>query len=206
MSAQTGLLSILDRGEKPRELQAVYSAPWLSQDQETEWDTFVLGHPSGSVYHTTEWKSVIERAFPHIRRRFLVLRDGGSNQIRGGLPVYRVSSWLLGRRLVSIPFATACDPLVSTLEEWNIFTPELELECGRTKSKKLVIRAVLTPGQLPTSFGRKSPFRHHAVPLDRDFDALCLRFDKQSVRQKAEKARRAGVIIKERGDKMGMAV
>src|ERR1700733_7670137 len=85
------------------EAPAACSAQWLSQDLETEWDAFVFGHPVGSVYHTSAWKRVLEQAFPHIRGRVLVLRRADSDQIQGGLPVYKVSSWLLGNRLVSIP-------------------------------------------------------------------------------------------------------
>jgi hypothetical protein len=206
MSARPELVKATDRVIGPPETHAAHSAQWLAGDQEPEWDSFVLGHPLGSVYHTSEWKRAIEQAFPHIRGRFLVLRDGGSGQIQAGLPIYKVSSWLLGGRLVSVPFATVCDPLVTTLAEWDALAPELERERGRTGSKKLEIRAVLSAGQLPPSFGSKSLFRHHALPLDRDFDALCLRFDKQSVRQKAEKARRAGVIVEERSDKRAMMV
>jgi hypothetical protein len=185
-------------------MHTAYPAQWLSQAQEQEWDNFVLRHPLGSLYHTSAWKRVVEQAFPHIRGRFLVLRVGGSDQIQAGLPIYKVSSWLLGSRLVSVPFATVCDPLVATLAEWDALAPELEKERDRTRSKKLEIRAVLSPGIMPPSFGSKSLFRHHALPLDLDFDALCLRFDKQSVRQKAEKARRAGVIVEERSNEGGM--
>jgi len=204
MSVPQQLLVISDRAVGSLAMHTTYPAQWLSQDQEQEWDAFVLRHPLGSLYHKSDWKRVIEQAFPHIRGRFLVLREGGSGQIQAGLPIYNVSSWLLGSRLVSVPFATVCDPLVTTLAEWDMLAPELEMERGRTKSKKLEIRAVLSAGIMPPSFGSRSLFRHHALPLDRDFDALCLLFDKQSVRQKAEKARRAGVMIEERSDERGM--
>jgi hypothetical protein len=134
------------------------------------------------------------------------LREGDSGRIQAGLPIYRVSSWLLGNRLVSVPFATVCNPLVTTAGEWGVLAPELEKERGRTGSKKLVICAVANATQLPPSFESKSLFRHHTLPLDLGFEALCLRFDKHSVRQKAKKARTAGVVICERSDKGGTAI
>lgn len=195
-----------DRNNGTSVTHRAYSAEWLSPDREPEWDAFVLQHPFGSVYHTSIWKRVIEQAFSHIRGRFLILREVDSGQVRGGLPVYRVGSWLLGNRLASVPFATVCDPLVATLEEWNVLTPELEKECSRTRSKKIEIRAVLRPAQLPPSFEASSLFRNHMLALDTDFETLRSRFDKQSVRQKAEKARRAGVIVEERSDKEGTVI
>ncbi len=69
-----------------------------------------------------------------------------------------------------------------------------------------MIRAVLNEGPLPPAFESRSLFRHHALALDADFESLCMRFDKQSVRQKTEKARRAGVVVEERTDPGGMAI
>jgi hypothetical protein len=199
-------LKTTDQGEGTPKPPAALSVQWLSQEQELEWEAFVLRHPLGTIYHTIEWKRVIEQAFSHIRGRFLVLREGDSGQIHCGLPIYNVRSWLLGSRVVSVPFATVCDPLVTTLKEWDALAPELERERIRTRSKKLEIRAVASAGPFPPSFGSKSRFIHHSLPLDADFGALCKRLDKKSVRQKAEKARRAGVTILERSDIGGMLI
>jgi hypothetical protein len=183
-----------------------YAIDWLSTSQEPEWDVFVSQHPLGSLYHTTEWKAVIEQGFPHIRGRFLVLREAPSDQIRAGLPIYRVSSWLLGSRQVSVPFATVCDPLVTAPEQWSLLAPELQAERVRTRSNKLVIRAALSHSPVPEVFSRQSNFRHHGLALDFDFDAVSRSFDKSSVRQKAEKARRAGIVIEEHSDGAGMRI
>jgi hypothetical protein len=94
--------------------------------------------------------------------------------------------------------------LVASVLEWDALAPELERERDRTKSKNLVIRAVGHADPLPTFFSGKSRFTHHALALDREFDAMCTVFDKRSVRQKAEKARRAGVTVEERSDEEGM--
>ena len=136
----------------------------------------------------------------------MVLRDVDSGQIRAGLPVYKVKSWLLGNRMVSVPFATVCDPLVATLEEWGALASELEKECRRTKCKQIEIRALLSPAQLPPAFQSKSLFRNHMLTLDADFDSLRARFDKHSVRQKAEKARRASVSVEERSNVEGVRI
>jgi hypothetical protein len=206
MSGQLQSLGLLNQGNGSSERFADYSAEWLSGDRLGEWDAYVLRHPLGTLYHTTEWQGVIERAFPHIRGRFLVLRKAGSGRIQAGVPVYNVKSWLLGNRLVSIPLATVCDPLVSTLEEWDALAPELSKEALRTNSKRLEIRMALSGTQLPVSFSSSSQFRHHVLPLYGEFNQLYAQFDKQSVRQKAEKARRAGVIVHEMGDDETMAV
>jgi hypothetical protein len=206
MSPIPGVANQSEKSEGLRQQQGAGSPQWLSPEHESEWDAFVLSHPQGSLYHTTEWKRVLEQAFPHIRGRFLVLRSQDSRAIQAGLPVYRANSWLLGSRLVSIPFATVCDPLVGAATEWYSLAAELKTECSATRSKKFVLRAALAAGQVPPPFAGSSQFKHHGLQLDPDFDALCRRFDKQSVRQKAEKARKAGVTVEEHSDTAGMAV
>lgn len=206
MTAVEQISGLAQQSHTNSQVQDVYTVEWLSNRREAEWDFFVSENPLGSLYHTTEWKAVIEEAFPHIRGRFLVLRAEGSGQIEAGLPVFQVKSWLLGSRLVSVPFATVCDPLVSSPAQWNVLGLELENERRRTRSKRFVIRAALRAEQVPENFSRNAHFRHHLLALDSDFDALCRRFDKNSVRQKAEKARRAGVVIEERSDASGMAI
>jgi len=206
MAAPLELVKVPVRSDATPKAPSSYFAEWLSKDQQPEWDAFVQGHPLGSVYHTSEWKRVIEQAFGHIRGRFLALRENESGRIHAGLPIYQVRSWLLGSRLVSVPFATVCNPLVTTLEEWGALAPELESERNRTRRNKLEIRAAASSAQLPPSFQKKLLFRQHTLPLDADFDDLCMHFDKKSVRQKAEKARKAGVIVKERSDFGGMGI
>lgn len=206
MSAVQEIAGPSERSPEALEISGGYASAWLSDAQESEWDAFVSAHPLGSLYHTTEWKAVIEQGFPHIRGRFLVAREAQSGRIRAGLPIYRVSSWLLGSRLASVPFATVCDPLVTSPEQWSALVPELQAERRRTRSNSLVIRAALNKGPVPDLFTRQSQFRHHSLALDSDFDTLSRSFDKSSVRQKAEKARRAGILIEERSDAGGMRI
>jgi hypothetical protein len=81
--------------------------------EEPRWDAFVANHPYGWVCHLSRWGSLIERCFKHIRAHFLADFDE-RGEIVGGLPIYEVRSHLTGNRLVSIPYATLCDPLVDS--------------------------------------------------------------------------------------------
>lgn len=177
---------------------------WLTSDELEEWDSFVARHPLGLVYHLSPWQRVLETAFEHIRGRFLVLRDGGG-QIRAGLPVYTVSSWLLGNRTVSVPFATLGDPLVSTKEESCLLWPEIEDEARRHGCRRIEIRTRrVSMDCIPTQLAVSARYKHHYLPLDPPSDALFRSFDKTTIRQRVEQARRAGVIVEERRDEQGL--
>jgi hypothetical protein len=81
------------------------------------WDKFVESHPFGLICHLSGWKQVLEESFPHMKGYYLALLDRENNSIRAALPVFAIRSILTGNRLVSIPFATNCDPLISSNED-----------------------------------------------------------------------------------------
>ena len=87
----------------------------LSTTELPEWDAFVQRHPWGVIAHLSGWKRAVEQTFQHIRGEVVVVREGG--RIVAGIPFYDVRSFLLGNRTVSVPFATLCDPLVSSPEQ-----------------------------------------------------------------------------------------
>jgi hypothetical protein len=177
---------------------------WLSADELGEWDAFATRHPLGLVYHLSAWQRVIESAFGHIRGRFLVVRDA-SGQIQAGLPVYTVSSWLLGNRTVSVPFATMCDPLISTKEEFDLLWPAIEETYERHRSRRIEIRTRrLGPDCMPDFLTGRVQFKHHYLPLGEPADALFCSFDKTTIRQRVGKARRAGVVVEERQDEQSL--
>ena len=73
------------------------------------WDKFVESHPYGWLCHLSGWKKVLEKSFSHMRGYYPVLLNG--SEIKAAMPIFQVKSWLTGQRLVSIPFASLCDPL-----------------------------------------------------------------------------------------------
>jgi hypothetical protein len=168
----------------------------LSPDEDAEWDDFAGRHPLGLVYHLSAWKDMLELAFPHIRGHYVVLRDKTSGKIRAGLPVYTVKSWLLGNRLVSVPFASFCDPLVSSVAEFREFLPEINTAFAGHDFRPLSIRTRTTSQEFAASLGApESAYKHHYLALDKNPDQLFASFAKSSVRQKVTKAINAGVTV-----------
>ncbi|HZU42492.1 MAG TPA: FemAB family XrtA/PEP-CTERM system-associated protein [Terriglobales bacterium] len=87
--------------------QATLAEPKLQVRQYEEslgsaWDEFVLGQPSGTLFHLTAWKRAIEKSFGFQPRYLLVEDETG---IRGVLPLFLVSNAIQGKTLISTPFA-----------------------------------------------------------------------------------------------------
>ena len=66
-----------------------------------QWDRYVFEHPHGSPFHLTAWKKTIEESFGY-RPYCLAAFDAG---IRGVLPLFLVRNPILGKALISSPFA-----------------------------------------------------------------------------------------------------
>src|SRR5262249_23763157 len=68
----------------------------------TRWDSFVLGQPEGTLFHSIAWKHAIERTFGFESRYLVAEQD---KKITGVLPLFLTSNWIQGRALISTPFA-----------------------------------------------------------------------------------------------------
>ena len=66
------------------------------------WDEFVTTHPQGSPFHLIAWKKTIEEVF-RFQPQYLAAFEGGT--IAGVLPLFLVSNWIIGKALISTPFA-----------------------------------------------------------------------------------------------------
>jgi CelD/BcsL family acetyltransferase involved in cellulose biosynthesis len=188
----------------PRGNSQAGTVHWLSPDQQGEWDAFVARHPLGLIYHLSSWQRVLESAFGHIRGRFLVVRDAGG-EIRAGLPIYGVRSWLLKNRTVSVPFATLCDPLVSTKEDFELLWPVIAEAAGKLRSKRIEIRTrLINTRDLPNGLAPGAKHKHHYLPLGASTDTLFRSFHESCVCRRVKKAKRAGVVIEERQDEQSL--
>ena len=161
---------------------------------EPSWDRFVEAHPLGWVCHLSDWQRVLQESFPHITGHLLVIRD--STSIRAGIPVYQVNSWLSGNRLVSIPFATLCQPLVSGPEDKDQLLDAV-LEFSRAGGSRYVeIRTMRgLPAAAEERLARSDRFKHHSLMVDGDLEALRKRFDRSCVRQRIDRALKNGIEL-----------
>ncbi len=147
-------------------------------------------HPFGWVTHLSAWKRVLESTFPHMRGHYLALLDR-KGEIQAGLPLFEVRSPITGNRLVSIPFATLCDPLVTQHEDFEVLMQHAKsllhsigggsLELRTHHSSPLVYDKDLNP-----RFLYKCHYLDLTLPLDEVFHS----FHRHGVRYMINKAKR----------------
>ncbi|MBA3035831.1 MAG: GNAT family N-acetyltransferase, partial [Desulfobacterium sp.] len=156
------------------------------------WDLFVLNHPFGYICHLSGWKQILEESFPHMKGHYLAIVDSSDNNIRAALPVFEVRSLLAGNRLVSIPFATICDPLVSSDEDiTKLLDAAIDLS-NNLGTSRIEIRATASThlnqdNRVDSVVYNKS----HQLSLEPGPEELIKTFSKQ-VKRKLKKALNSG--------------
>ena len=67
-----------------------------------QWDDFVFAHPHGSPFHLTAWKKSIEESFG-FQSCYVMAVEG--SRVRGVVPLFLINNPLMGKVLLSSPFA-----------------------------------------------------------------------------------------------------
>jgi hypothetical protein len=161
------------------------------------WDRFVDTHPFGWVCHLSGWKTVLEQSFPHMKGHYLVLKDQENDTIRAALPVFEVKSLLTGKRLVSMPFATLSDPLISTKDDM-VHLLEAAISLVREiKASFIEIRTLASSPLIEDErLGIQMFYKHHFLELNRDPEELKKSFDRSCVRQRINRALQSGLELR----------
>ena len=74
----------------------------LKEADAAAWEAYVTRHPQATLFHTLDWKQVVERTFGARPRYLMHLRQG---KVTGVLPLFHVKSPLAGNALISVPYA-----------------------------------------------------------------------------------------------------
>ncbi len=74
----------------------------LSWGREADWQEYVERHTEGTVFHTLKWRNAVRDSFGH-EDEYLAALQG--NRIVGVLPLFHVRGPIIGRMLVSVPYA-----------------------------------------------------------------------------------------------------
>lgn len=159
------------------------------------WDRFVEKHPYGWLTHLSGWKRVLDETFPHLCGYYLTVQDS-AGEITGALPIYSVESWLVGRRLVSIPFATLCDPLVTDSKDMErLFSAAVALS-KRMGIQRIEIKTLCASHMLDKeSFIAYYGYKHHFLKLSDDPDRVRMTFHRTCVRQRINRAEQSGLRL-----------
>ena len=145
-------------------------------------------HPQASAFHEKGWLEALSRTYGYKPVVFTTARP--CQPLNDGIVFCRVSSWITGTRLVSLPFADHCDPLLEGQGGNAQIVEFLRKECDQRRWRYLELRP-------------SSPLRHdecglnpgisywmHELDTTGSLDEVFHRMHKNSFRRKIARAER----------------
>lgn len=155
------------------------------------WTRFLQRNPKATAFHTPAWLKAVCQTYGY--ECFGLTTTNPESELTNGVVLCRISTWLTGSRLVSVPFADHCDPLVDDREELHAILDWLAQESTRTKCKYAELRplddCMGSGGQ--SCFRQGDEFRIHLLDLSPSVEELFQSFDKNSVQRRVRKVEKA---------------
>jgi hypothetical protein len=150
--------------------------------RDPRWPRFLQTHPYASIFHTPGWLEALRRTYKYEPMAITTCPPG--RELTDGLVLCRVESWITGRRLVSLPFADHCEPLVDRPESLEHLLCWPKRDLVEKDLKYLEIRPASARFENQSGFGKAKTFWFHKIDLRPSLDQLFRRFHKTCVQRK----------------------
>jgi CelD/BcsL family acetyltransferase involved in cellulose biosynthesis len=163
--------------------------------QDPRWQRFVDRHPSGSIFHTTQWIDALNRTYGY--EPVVYTTRPPASELSNGIVFCCVRSWLSGSRLVSLPFSDHCD-LLATPEETTELMHSLSSSRDSKRWKYIELRPLRPDGATRNRDLTKSEsYSLQMLDLRPSLDTLFHNFHKSCVQRKIHRAEREKLIYEE---------
>jgi len=156
--------------------------------RDRRWETFVERHPHSSIFHRPEWLKALRQTYGYEPVAYTT--SGPQEELTNGLVFCSVSSWLTGKRLVSLPFSDHCDPLLDSDGMAPALLEELIKEQKRGKFSHVELRPRHEFPGVSTEAEPSDRYCFHAIDLARDEKAIYSGFHKDCVQRKIRRGER----------------
>jgi hypothetical protein len=161
----------------------------LIEPADPRWMDFILTCPQANIFHHPAWVQLMHECYGY-PASILVVSDA-QGTIRSGLPVMKVSSFITGRRWVSLPFSDYCNPLYRDDSALQELTGQLVRFFQSNPLKTMEVRWKLPERQ---EIQQASEFVLHTIQLDPDPKQVSRHF-KRTHLQNIHTAEERGVSV-----------
>lgn len=155
---------------------------------DNRWSDLVARHPRASAFHQRGWIEALARTYGY---EPIVLTSASAGEpLSDGIVMCRVSSWITGTRLVSLPFADHCEPLLDEGGEPLEFMNWLRAECNRRQWNYVEVRPLLAYKDVGHGLQPVGSYCFHELDITPTLDQLFRQLHKNSFRRKIRRAER----------------
>jgi CelD/BcsL family acetyltransferase involved in cellulose biosynthesis len=158
---------------------------------DSRWDDLVARHPKASVFHERGWLEALARTYSYIP--FVLTSAPAGEPVGDGIVFCRVPSWLTGNRVVSLPFADHCEPLVGDSGVPLEFTNWLREECVQQRWKYVELRPRFWKAGRDDGLRCSASYFLHSLDLTSSLEKIFGRLHKDSMQRRIRRAEREGL-------------
>jgi CelD/BcsL family acetyltransferase involved in cellulose biosynthesis len=156
------------------------------------WAEFVDRHPRSSVFHTVAWIEALHRTYGYRPVAYTTSPPGVG--LENCLVFCRVTSWITGRRQISLPFSDHCQPLTNDASDDHVLASALERSLKREKLRYIEIRQTQSLADTNRACSSAQSYFLHQIDLRPDLQTLFSKCHKSSTQRKILRAEREGLI------------
>jgi hypothetical protein len=157
--------------------------------QDARWDALVERHPKASAFHQRGWLKALNNTYGY--GVFALTSSAPEEALRDAVVLCSISSWITGKRLVSLPFADHCDLLLGQPEDAQEFATWLRCECDRRQCRYVELRPRIHSERYGLQPGRTFDF--HTLDLSPRLEHLFSALHKDSIQRRIRRAERKGI-------------
>lgn len=158
---------------------------------DSRWDKLVARHPQASAFHQRGWIEALVRTYGY--DPFVLTSTPPGQTLRDGIVLCRISSWITGTRVVSVPFADHCEPLLQNPADYGDILRWLRAECDHQHWKYVELRPLAgIPGREHNSQASRS-YWFHELDITRPLETIFRELHKNSIQRRIQHAEREGL-------------
>lgn len=166
----------------------------LDPTKDRRWSELLERHPDASVFHTAEWLRALRGTYGYEPVAFTT--SSPACELKNGIVFCSISSWLTGRRLVSLPFSDHCEPLCESAEDSAFLIRYLQTALEHQQLKYLELRptnSALLETEALKGLQPSARYFLHVLDLRPSLEEVFQRFDRDSVQRRIRRAERSGL-------------
>ena len=160
----------------------------LNPITDDRWDDLVARHPCASTFHHRGWLEALSRTYGY---EPLVLTSTAADQpLSDGVVLCRVSSWITGTRLVSLPFADHCDPLLNDIGEYREFMEWLRVTRDLQRYKYVELRPLSEVQNFGCGLQPSHLYCFHELDIRASLEQIFRGLHRDSIQRRIRRAER----------------
>lgn len=152
------------------------------------WDDLVNRHPRSSAFHERGWLDALNRTYGY--EPFVLTSSPPDEPLSDGIVLCRVSSWITGTRLVSLPFSDHCDPLLTDPSQFLEFLDRVCALSDGLHCRYVEFRPLPQVGEVCSGLQKSASFCFQRLDLQPSCEQIFKGFHRDSIQRKIRRAER----------------